>query len=247
MAPNKTRNAGRQLLILRNRMKALEDHAKMPLLRRREAGLLLELGQRDEAVAVATSLAEMDENDGSSLAFLADMLASTCRWGAAEEKFTAAAKICAETGRKEKATALFAGPVFLLAEARGDYKTCWQVAPFPLLRNRALRLAGEKQRSIDEPAESPWRELFLLEKVHAGGDISLLSGILHHWKAGEAEWRWRILFEGAFLEYAAGKVSRQWTTYLRETGNRVLDPRYTRERKAMKKLIRGHFVNINPQ
>ncbi len=219
----------------------------MPSLRRREAGLLLELGQRDEAVAVATSLTEADTRDGSALAFLADVLASTCRWAAAEEKFTAAARLCAETGREEKAVALYAGPVFLLAEARGDYETCMQVAPFPLLRNRALRLSGHEPGEITEPDSSPWRELFILEKVHNQGDVSLLNGILHSWKAGEAEWRWRILYEGAFLEYSSGEVSRQWGDYLRETGKKVLDPRYPGERKTMKKLVRGYFVKNSLQ
>ncbi len=247
MAPNKTRNAGRQLLILRNRIKDLEDSSKMPSLRRREAGLLLELGQRDEAVAVATSLAETNARDGSALAFLADVLASAGRWASAEKTFTAAAGLCAETGREEKAEALYAGPVFLLAEARGDFETCLQVAPFPLLRNRALRLSGHESGESSQPDSSPWRELFILEKVHKQGNVSLLSGILDHWKAGEAEWRWRILFEGAFLEYSSGEVSRQWGDYLRETGKKVLDPRYPGERKALKRLLRGYFVKNSRQ
>lgn len=248
MAPNKTRNAGRQLLILRNRLKALENPSKIASLRRREAGLLLELGQREEAVAVATTLAETDNDDGSARAFLADVLASAGKWKAAEASFTLAARICARSGREQKARALLAGPVFLLAEARGDYGTCIKVAPTPLLRNRALRLSGKKPGSSDEvPNESPWRELFILEEVHAGGDSSLLSGILDTWKAGEAEWRWRILFEGALIESASGRLSGQWGSYLRETGKKVLDPRYPGERKVLKRLLRGNFVKNSPR
>jgi len=246
MAPNKTRNAGRQLLILKNRMKTIENSSKIPSMRRREAVLLLELGQRDQAVAVAASLAEADDDRGSGLAFLADILASCGRWAAAREKFTAAAEMCAEKGRKEKAFSLAAGPLFLLAEAVKDYETCLLVAPLPLLKSRALRLKGLEPEKTPQPGNSPWRELWALEEVHVSGKVSLLDGILDNWKSGEAEWRWRILFEGAFLEFKSGTVSKQWGVYLRETGKRVLDPRYPGERSALKKMLHGHFVKNCP-
>lgn len=246
MAPNKKRNAGRQLLILRNRMKAPENTSKIASLRRKEANLLLELGQRDEAIAVATSLTEADSGDGSELAFLADILAGASKWRLAEENFAAARLLCLKSGREEKAFALAAGPLFLLAEARKDYDSCLRIAPSDLLRNRALRLSEQIPVGVIPPEASPWRELYLLEQVHSGGDPSLLSGILDNWKSGEAEWRWRILYEGASLEQRSGLPGKQWSIYLRETGRKVLDPRYPSERKALKRMLQGGFVKNFP-
>jgi hypothetical protein len=87
------------------------------------------------------------------------------------------------------------------------------------------------------PETSPWRELFLLEQVHSGEDAALLAGILDHWKAGEAEWRWRILFEGAMLTLDSGGPMKQWRLYFRITGRKVLDPRYFQERKRLKAFV----------
>lgn len=218
-------------------MKAETDMAKIASLKRREAGTLLELGQRTEAVAVAASLTEGPSPSPGDFAFLADMLACSGKWRRAEENFIRAHRLCLETGKEEKAESLAAGPLFLLAEARGDHRRCMEVAPTGLLRGRALRLSGEPPPPSSMPETSPWRELFLLEQVHSGKDPAVLTGILDHWKAGEAEWRWRILYEGAMLAHASGCSMKQWRLYFRITSRKVLDPRYFQERKRLKALI----------
>ncbi len=219
-------------------MKAETDQAKIASLKRREAGTLLELGQRDKALAVAASLTEGPSPSPGDFAFLADMFARSGKWRRAEESFILAHRFCLEAGKGEKAESLAAGPLFLLAEARGDHRRCIEVAPTGLLRSRALRLSGEGAHPPPAiPETSPWRELFLLEQVHSGGDPAVLSGILDSWKAGEAEWRWRILYEGAMLAHASGNSMKQWRLYFRITGRKVLDPRYLKERKLLKALI----------
>jgi tetratricopeptide (TPR) repeat protein len=237
MAPNMKRIPGRQLLIVRNRLKAETDIAKKASLKRLEANLLFELGLRDEAVAVAASLADQDSAGGSAYAFLADILAGMGRWRLAEENFVIAHRMCVESNRSLKAFSLAAGPLFLLAEAREDYERCIDIAPSELLRNRARRLSGAERVDAPKPDCSPWKELFLVEQVHSGGNFSILNDILHDWKAGEAEWRWRILFEGAVLCSEAGSSMKQWKMYLGQTGGRVLDPRYPHERKLLKMLL----------
>jgi len=228
---------GRQLLIVRNRLKAEVDIAKKASLKRLEANLLMELGQRDEAVAVAASLADSNSLSPGDRAFLANILALACRWRLAEQNFSIAHRLCVESGRTSKAYSLAAGPLFLLAEAREDYTRCLEIAPSELLRNRARRLSGGKSLSIEEPSDPPWRELFLIEQVHSGADPVILNSILSDWKAGEAEWRWRILFEGAVISSRAGTGMKQWRMYLDQTGGKVLDPRYPGERKQLKQMV----------
>ncbi|MCK5035510.1 MAG: hypothetical protein KAS73_06435, partial [Candidatus Sabulitectum sp.] len=80
MAPNTTRNAGRQLLITRNRLKIEKIDSKRKSLRRIEAGLLLELGQKEASLSVATSLVEENPDDNRERAFLADILARCSSW-----------------------------------------------------------------------------------------------------------------------------------------------------------------------
>ncbi|MCP4647276.1 MAG: hypothetical protein GY852_05985 [bacterium] len=239
MAPNTTRNAGRQLLITRNRLKTETDTSKMTLLRRREADLLLELGQKDHAVAVATSLAEANPEGSSDRAYLADVLARACYWKIAEEEFTLAHSLCMAAGKQQKAFSLAAGPLFLLAESRGDYSRCMNVAPLDILRNRALRQMGEKPEKTSLPLQSPWREIAILEMVLSGGNPHVLSGLLAGWKCGEAEWRWRIVFEGAQASIEAGLSIKPWKKYMKQTGTRILDPRYFIERRDLKNLLAG--------
>lgn len=237
MAPNTTRNPGRQLLITKSRLRTETDVSKIAFLKRREADLLLELGEKDQAVAVATSLAETNSEGSRERAFLADVLARAFYWRAAEEEFSRAHDLCIASGKLEKAVSLASGPLFLLAEARGDYSRCFEVAPIDILRNRALRLMGEKTKHKAMPDNSPWRELAILEKVLCGGNPHVLTGLLKEWRCGEAEWRWRILFDGAIASIDAGLSSKPWSKQLKQTGTRVLDPRYFIERRDLKRLL----------
>ncbi len=242
MAPNTTRNAGRQLLVTRNRLKTEKTSSKRASLKRLEAGLLLELGQKDAAVAVATSLAKDNSENSSERAFLADILARAFFWSDAEREFTEAHRLCISSGNTTKAIALASGPLFLLAEAREDYGRCLEVAPIDVLRQRALRLMGNESQPGSVPPESPWREIAILEKVYSGGNPSVLADLLAHWTCGEAEWRWRILFEGASLAAVVGTSVKPWKKYLKQTGTKVLDPRYFIERRDLKRLLSTSFV-----
>lgn len=243
MAPNTTRNAGRQLLITRNRLRIEKNTSKIASLKRIEAGLLLELGQGDAAVAVATSLVELNPEGSSEHAFLADVLARTFSWLAAEEEFIVAHGLCIRAGNHNKAFSLASGPLFLLAEARGDYQRCLEIAPMDILRNRALRQAGTEQELVSGEAVSPWREITVLEKVLSGGNPHSLPGLLADWNCGEAEWRWRVLFEGAGAAIEAGMSAKPWRKYMKLTRTRVLDPRYFIERRDLKRLLGRGFVN----
>ncbi|MCD4706363.1 MAG: hypothetical protein K8S62_01340 [Candidatus Sabulitectum sp.] len=243
MAPNTTRNAGRQLLIIRNRVKAENDPVKRASLKRREANLLLVLDQKELAISAATSLVRMNPEGSSERAFLADILARSFHWRASEKEFTEAHRICLSTGKLDKAFSLAAGPLFLLAEARGDYCRCLEMAPMDLLRNRARRLMGEESAQESLPSVSPWREIAILEKVLRGGDPQALPTLLTDWTCGEAEWRWRILFEGATSAMEAGMSAKPWKKHMKQTGTKVLDPRYFIERRDLKRMLNRDFVN----
>ena len=243
MAPNTTRNAGRQLLITRNRLRTENNPTRIATLKRREAGILLELEQKEAAVAVAASLVKENPSGNGERAFYADILARTFCWASAEEEFAEAHRLCIASGKMEKADSLASGPLFLLAEARGDFGRCYKIAPIDTLRFRALRLGGEKVEVTSVPAESPWHEIALLEKVLQGGNPHVLPSLLADWTCGEAEWRWRILYEGATAAIEAGMPVKPWRKYLKQTGNSVLDPRYFIERRDLKRLIGGGLVN----
>ncbi len=243
MAPNTTRNAGRQLLVTKNRLRTEKNPSKRVALKRLEAYLFLELGQKETAVAVATSLVEGNPEGSGERAFLADILARSFFWADAEEKFTEAHRICLSAGKREKAFSLAAGPLFLLAEARGDYRRCLEIAPMPVLRNRALRFIGEKPETSTVPSVSPWREIAILERSLSGGNPHVLAGLLVDWTCGEAEWRWRILFEGAVIAVEAGMSVKPWKRYMKQTGAKVLDPRYFIERRDLKQLLSRGFGN----
>lgn len=243
MAPNTTRNAGRQLLITRNRLRTEENPSRIATLKRREAGILLELEQKEAAVAVAASLVKENPQGNRERAFYADILARTFQWASAEEEFSEAHRLCIASGKLEKANSLAAGPLFLLAEARGDFKRCSEVAPIEALRFRALRLAGETTDIPSVPLESPWREIALLEKVLRGGNPHVLPSLLANWTCGEAEWRWRILYEGATAAMEADMPVKPWKKYLKQAGNSVLDPRYFIERRDLKRLLSRGLVH----
>ncbi|MCK5786668.1 MAG: hypothetical protein KAH54_08940 [Candidatus Sabulitectum sp.] len=247
MAPNTTRNAGRQLLVTRNRLRTEKNSLKIASLKHLEANLLLELGQKDAAVAVATSLVERNPEESRERAFLGDMLARSFSWLDAEKEFVEAHRLCLANGKAEKAFSLAAGPLFLLAEARGDHTRCFEIAPMDVLRNRAIRLSGgkllKKPVPYVVPSVSPWREIAILEKVLNGGNPHVLVDLLAHWNCGEAEWRWRILFEGAASAIGAGLSTKPWKKYMKQTGAKVLDPRYFIERRDLKQLLNRGFVN----
>ncbi len=242
MPPNTTRNAGRQLLVTRNRLMAEKDPSKVLSLKRKEAYLLLELGQNDSAVAVATSLVEDNIDSSRERAFLADILTRTFAWAAAEKEFTEAHGLCLLSGKNDKAFSLASGPLFLLAEARKDYRKCFEVAPIQVLRNRALRLSGQKVELNVLPSASPWREIAILENTIIGGNPFVLPGLLADWNCGEAEWRWRFVYEAASLAIEAGMSAKPWRKYLKQTTGRILDPRYFIERKELKRLLSKGFV-----
>lgn len=244
MAPNTTRNAGRQLLVTGNRLKTENDPAKRASLKRQEANLLLVLDQKELAVSAATSLVKMNPEGSSERAFLADILARSFFWRAAEDEFAEAHRLCLKSGKHGKAFSLAAGPLFLLAEARGDYRRCLEIAPMDVLRNRVLRLSGEKLMLLNLlPSVSPWREIAILEKVLGGENPHILPSLLVDWTCGEAEWRWRILFEGAASAIEAGMSAKPWKKYMKQTGTKVLDPRYFIERRDLKQLLSRGFVN----
>lgn len=238
MPPNKTTNHGRQLLITKSRLRTEKDSLKIALLKRKEANLLLELGHRAEALLVATALSESNPTNSSHKAFLADILCRTSQWLKAEEVFTEAYHLCLDSNKKSKAFSIASGPLFLLAEARSDFKRCFEIAPLPLLKNRAERLMGKKVVCIDIPEIEPWNQVAKLEKVHLGGNPHLLPTLLKDWKLGEAEWYWRILYEAANLAIGNGMSPKPWRKQLKQLHTVVLDPRYFIERRDLKKVLR---------
>lgn len=223
---------GCQLLALKKRLREEADPGERLKLKQREVKLLLALGQAPQALAAARALPP----DASGLSILADVLCRRGQWKEAEATFEAARQARVREGNESRALALARGPLFLLAEAREDWSRCMALADLPVLAARAARLAGRPA----EPGNSsgfPWRVVALLEACHHGGNPAGLPEALLEWGRGEPEWKWRVLFEGVNLCMSRGISVLPFRRVFRGMGGPVLDPRWPRERRAVKAAL----------
>ena len=201
----------------------------------REVRILLELGQTSQALAAARSL----RRSGTGLSVLGDVLCRTGRWKEAESVFEQARRARLEEGMEGRAAALARGPLFLLAEARGDWERCMELADIPVLRARAERLSG----APGDPCPAgdsegyPWTTIALLEACHLGRDPAVLPETLAGWGRGEKEWKWRVVAEGSELFVRSGLPLDAWIRPFRSISGPVLDPRWLAERKALKTFL----------
>ena len=229
------RPGGCQLLALKNRLHHETDPDVTQKLRHREVKILLELGQLPQAISAARALPP----DGTGLSILADVLCRGSRWKEAESVFEAARRVRIDEGSESRARALARGPLFLLAEARGDWERCAELADLPVLGARVARLSrgitGQDTTSSEEGF--PWDTLALLEACHGGGDPARLPEAVQAWGRGEREWKWRVVFEGATLTASAGLNLAPWRRLFRAIDGVVLDPRWPSERKALKTVL----------
>lgn len=229
------RPGGCQLLALKNRLRQETDPLVKAKLRQREVKILLELGQVSAAVSAARALPA----DGTGLSILADALCHGNRWTEAESVFEEARLSRIREGSDAKARALARGQLLHMAEARKDWARCSELADLPVLVARVARLSGGKPERLELTGEYgfPWTTLTILEMCHGGADLSALPAALKEWGRGEREWKWRVVFESAFLAAEAGLNLAPWRRPFQSIEGVVLDPRWPSERKALKSLL----------
>lgn len=235
-----TARLGRKLMRLRQRIARESDAARLRKLRKAEVQTMLELGQPEQAAGLAEKLAADFPDWAAGWALLGDLRCRLSRWDAAEEVFARAVELREAAGADS--AWLRQGPLYLLAEARGDHGRCRELAGTGtdtgrVLRCRALRLMGRDGRFPRAGRSEPLAgRLLLLERAWRGADPRIMPPALDGWE-DEPEWRWRFVVEGVQLFERAGLSPSPWKKALRAFDAPVADPRYASERKSLEKLL----------
>jgi hypothetical protein len=232
------RNRGRRLLALRNLIRSETDTAKLMKLRKEEAALLMELGNPGEAASAADRLVADYPDWPAGHAAAADIACRSGRWTDAERLFAIAAELNDSCGCTEASGRLRTGPLYRLAEARGDYGSCLAQCTGTgelagILAARASRHLGLAIMLPKECLEPLAGRLLILEQAWAGAATDLMCREALEWGAPEPEWRWRFIVEGIEIHMAAGGEAGDWRQAVAETACPVLDPRFGRERNRL--------------
>ena len=231
---------GRRLLYLRSRIRASARSASTKKLRRKLIRVLLELNDTTGAGEEAAVLVENWPEWPAARSIAGDVQCRIRNWVEAERMFREARDLYISLDDIKGAHRLETGPLYRLAEARGDEETCLSLSSGegPLKRvlaARAIRRSGKNHvviLDVEEDAlasrlktlEDVWRDLVPPEK--------LLETALE-WGDGEPEWRWRLIVEGFRLWQERKLGTKAWKEPIRATACPVLDPRWGSEWREM--------------
>lgn len=224
---------GRRLLSIRNSIDLETDLSELMKLRRKEIKILIRLGNL--AVAGETSEKLISENPfwPPGYSILADLLCRSGRWDEAEGLFEKAASEHEKAGNAESADKLRTGPVYRLAEARGDYEKCSSLCSGvgelkAVLRIRSERLLGDNNAILPTlPDNRLAAQLLNLEKAWRGISKQNLLETALEWDNTEPEWRWRFIVESIDMEREPD--FDKWSIPVKKTVCPVLDPRFNKE------------------
>jgi len=236
------RNRGRRLLALRNLIESETDPARIMKLRKEEACLYSELGNPPQARTAAESLLADYPDWPAGHAAAADIACRAGRWAEAERLFARAAELNEAAGRPDASDRLRTGPLYRLAEARGDFAACRALCAgggelASVLAARASRLLAGHASLPGSCSEPLARHLLLLERSWSGDTGEDLLEEALTWGAPEPEWRWRFVVEGLELHASRGGAPSDWRRPVAETSSPVLDPRFGRERARLASLV----------
>ena len=224
---------GRRLLSIRNSIDLEKDISELKKLRRKEIKILIQLGNLAAAREISGELISENPSWPPGYSIMADLLCRSGRWDEAEKQFEKAASEHETDGNPESAEKLRTGPIYRLAEARGDYKKCFSLCSGTgelksVLRIRSERLMGGN--SVNLPTLPDGRlaaRLLNLEKAWRGIQKQELLRTALEWDSTEPEWRWRFIVESINVEKEPDLD--KWRKPIRETVCPVLDPRFNKE------------------
>lgn len=226
---------GRQLLSLRNRINSVTEPSEMRKLRRREIRILLQLGNLSLAGDICNKLVSDNPLWPPGYSLMADLACHSGKWEEGEQLFERAAAEHETEGNIEAALRLRTGPVYRLAEAKGDYEKCLSLCPGHGELESILRIRAERQLGINGstlPAGvQNWlaQQLLLLESAWGGSQQQELLKTAAEWSNTEPEWRWRFIIESMDILERDGLDLNGWKKPVRSTVCPVLDPRFHKE------------------
>jgi tetratricopeptide (TPR) repeat protein len=240
MGGRRSGDMGRSLLSSRNRLRSEKDPERRRRLYRRQIRLLVGLGNMEEARKACRELLDENPRWPGSYSIMADLECRIGDWSSAEELFESAAAMHEGSGDAAAAKRLRMGPLYRLAEARGDHARCLDLASGPetlstVLRARALRRRSESLQDFDaEPVGWLEEKLVILENAWRGKQVEEMAGIAEEWQNTEPEWRWRFIVEGVDIWNRKGLDARPWRGPIKATVCPVLDPRFHVEWKNLR-------------
>ena len=204
----------------------------MRKLRRREIRILLQLGNLSLAGDICNKLVSDNPLWPPGYSLMADLACHSGKWEEGEQLFERAAAEHETAGNLKAALRLRTGPVFRLAEARGDTEKCLSLCPGEGELESILRIRSERQLGSNEAEGAQSRlaqQLHLLESAWRGSRQHELLNTAVEWSNAEPEWRWRFIVEGMNIMKRDGFDPGGWKGPVRSTVCPVLDPRFHKE------------------
>lgn len=226
---------GRRLLSIRNRISLVTDPAGLRKLRRKEIRILLQLGNLSAAGDICGKLVSDNPSWAPGYSIMADLACHSGEWEEGEKLFERAAGKHEAAGNSEAAQRLRTGPLYRLAEARGDHEKCLSLCSGAgelsgVLKARYERRSGSKETGLPvEMQDQLAGRLLALEWAWRGAKQSELLQTAVEWSNTEPEWRWRFIVESMTIWRRDGLDLDGWKKTVRSTVCPVLDPRFHTE------------------
>ncbi|RKZ09250.1 hypothetical protein DRQ25_07085 [Candidatus Fermentibacteria bacterium] len=226
---------GRRLLSIRNRISLVTDPVGLRKLRRKEIRILLQLGNLTAAGDICGKLVSDNPSWAPGYSIMADLACHSGKWEEGERLFERAAGEHEAAGNSEAAQRLRTGPLYRLAEARGDHEKCLSLCTGTGDLNSVLKARSERQREItdstlpEETHDQLAGRLLSLESAWRGTKQSELLQTAVEWSNTEPEWRWRFIVESMAIWERNGLDLDGWKKPVRSTACPVLDPRFHTE------------------
>lgn len=239
---DKGRNKGRRLLAIRNLIASESDPARLRKLRKEEVLTLADLGNLPAAKVSSEKLIVDYPDWPAACAVAADVACRAGDWVEAERLFSLSADSSEASGSSGSALHIRTGPLFRLAEARGDHEYCLQLASGTdelslVLTSRTHRRMKDDREPLEATEGFLPSRLWLLEAAWDGELLEDLPVIAGKWGGPEPEWLWRFIVEGFDLFSTADMPVDPWRSVVAGVTSQVLDPRYGRERHRLSRAL----------
>lgn len=227
---------GRRLLSLRGRLQQMQPNGSEKKLRRKLIRVLLQLNNTADAEAEARIMMSKWPSWPAARSIAADVKCRRGNWSEAEALFKEARDLYISLQDMAGADRLETGPLYRLAEARGDQEACISLAEGEQALKQVLAARARRRSGEIAPVPAPSEEDSLAAKLRVleegWADSAPMEELLKTaitWGDSEPEWRWRMVVEGIELWKYHSLRTKPWWGILKATSCPVLDPRWSKE------------------